>query len=187
MFPFSVSDGGVTLRDFTESDRAGFLGWASDDLIYKYMTFRFTSEREAEAEFERLLDHPSRLVRPREHYYLALLACEVGGETFAGITGFDVHGDRSGEFGWYLASRYWNHGLATRATLLLLRLGFEQLGLELLTATCDPENSASRRVLEKTGLRFVRESVTPVATWQGPRRRLEFAIDRAAWARWRAC
>lgn len=36
---------------------------------------------------------------------------------------------------------------------LLVRLGFERLGLHRLSATCDPGNAASIRVLEKAGLR----------------------------------
>ena len=32
-------------------------------------------------------------------------------------------------------------------------LGFNSLGLERITATCDPQNLASVRVLEKAGLR----------------------------------
>lgn len=33
-------------------------------------------------------------------------------------------------------------------------MGFEQLELERVAATCDPENLASARVLEKAGLRY---------------------------------
>jgi RimJ/RimL family protein N-acetyltransferase len=36
---------------------------------------------------------------------------------------------------------------------LLVELGFNQLGLERLAATCDPDKAASVRVLEKVGLR----------------------------------
>ena len=60
--------------------------------------------------------------------------------------------DRVGEFGYTIARPHWARGHATEVAGLLLDLGFSRLGLERLAATCDPENAASARVLEKAGL-----------------------------------
>ncbi len=62
--------------------------------------------------------------------------------------------DRVGEMGDTLHPHHWGQGYATEVAGLLLRMGFERLGFERVAATCDPENVASARVLEKTGLRF---------------------------------
>lgn len=60
--------------------------------------------------------------------------------------------DRAGEMGYTIARSHWAQGHATEVAGLLLDLGFSRLGLERLAATCDPENAASARVLEKAGL-----------------------------------
>ena len=52
---------------------------------------------------------------------------------------------------------YWGRGLATEASLAVLRHGFEELGLKKVVAAADSPNDASRRVLERVGMRFDRE------------------------------
>jgi len=178
---FAMRGSHVLLRDFVESDRNDFLEWASDEPMYEYMTFRFATREEANVEFERLLSHQSREISPRRHYYGAIIDTEDDLARFAGISGFEVGRDGIGQFGWYLASKFWNRGLATEATRLLLRLGFEALDVPTMTATCDPLNAASRRVLEKNGLLLIGERPER-PTWRGPRPRLEFAISRDEWA-----
>jgi RimJ/RimL family protein N-acetyltransferase len=60
---------------------------------------------------------------------------------------------RTYEIGWVLHPRYHGRGLATEAAAALLRHGFEMLGLHRVIATCQPENRASSRVMEKLGMR----------------------------------
>ena len=60
---------------------------------------------------------------------------------------------RTYEIGWVVHPRYHGQGYATEAALALLRYGFESLGLHRVIATCQPENVASDRVMEKIGLR----------------------------------
>ncbi len=56
------------------------------------------------------------------------------------------------EIGFILGRSAWGMGYATEATKRLLRFAFEETPIEELVATIDPENIASRRVLEKSGL-----------------------------------
>ena len=60
---------------------------------------------------------------------------------------------RTYEIGWLFNRRYYGQGYATEAAAALLRYGFETLGLHRMIATCQPENVASWRVMEKIGLR----------------------------------
>jgi ribosomal-protein-alanine N-acetyltransferase len=53
-----------------------------------------------------------------------------------------------------LARPYWGQGLATEGAGASLRYGFEHLGLQRIMAAAMVHNVASRRVLEKIGLRF---------------------------------
>lgn len=59
------------------------------------------------------------------------------------------------DLGYRLIRRYWGRGYATEAANASLRYGFEQLGLEQVYGMCDVANVASRKVLEKVGLKLV--------------------------------
>lgn len=60
------------------------------------------------------------------------------------------------ELGYTLAEEQWGQGFATEVASACLRYGFEELELERVVAVAFPENLASRRVLEKIGMRYVR-------------------------------
>jgi [ribosomal protein S5]-alanine N-acetyltransferase len=64
--------------------------------------------------------------------------------------------ERVGELGAVIARAYWNRGIGTIAARLVLRYGFDTLGLTEIRADLLRSNLASRRVLEKLGFRFLR-------------------------------
>ena len=55
--------------------------------------------------------------------------------------------------GYWLAPEARGHGYITRAVRLLVRWGFDRLGLARIELTTDPENIASQRVAERCGFR----------------------------------
>ena len=57
------------------------------------------------------------------------------------------------EIGWVFHPQYCGRGYATEGAQALLAYGFERLGLHRIIATCQPENPASARVMEKLGMR----------------------------------
>jgi ribosomal-protein-alanine N-acetyltransferase len=172
---FELRDELVVLRDFDPADRAAFIEWAGDEAMYTYMAWRLDGTEAAAAEFERLLRHPERNNPGRRHWYLALTAAVDG--RFCGTAGLDHRGDGLGEFGWYLSSPHWGRGYATAATSLLLPFAFDVIRVSAMVATCDPDNAASRRVIEKSGLHHVGDEM--IETWRGPRRRLRFEVSAA--------
>jgi RimJ/RimL family protein N-acetyltransferase len=74
-----------------------------------------------------------------------------------------------------LHQEFWGRGLATEGGWAGLRYGFEVVGLERIISATMATNAASRRVLEKCGLRFQGElpMAGTVVAW--------YAIDRADW------
>lgn len=60
----------------------------------------------------------------------------------------------SRSLGYALGVDYWGQGYMTEAARETVRFGFAQMGLDLISATCYPDNPASRRVLEKCGFRY---------------------------------
>ena len=56
------------------------------------------------------------------------------------------------EVDFILGRAHWGQGFATEAGRAGLRYGFEELGLESVVGIVHPENTASRRVLQKLGM-----------------------------------
>jgi RimJ/RimL family protein N-acetyltransferase len=85
----------------------------------------------------------------------------------------DWPGPHKVEVGWELHREFWGRGLATEGGRAGVRHGFEVVGLERIISVTMATNAASRRVMEKCGLRFQGElpMAGTVVAW--------YAIDRA--------
>lgn len=59
------------------------------------------------------------------------------------------------EIGFLLKRDFWRQGIVSEAMEVLLPFLFERRGLEQITADIDPDNTASRNLLEKFGFRVV--------------------------------
>lgn len=57
------------------------------------------------------------------------------------------------EIGWVIARQHQGRGYATEGARALLHAAFCRLGCHRVIATCQPENAASWRVMERLGLR----------------------------------
>ena len=75
--------------------------------------------------------------------------------------------DKRAKMGYGLARAHWGHGYATEAGRLLVRFGFEQLGLVRIQAACAVENERSARTLERIGMQ--REGRLAHYRWKGER------------------
>ena len=68
-------------------------------------------------------------------------------------------GQEEPELKYALLRSAWGRGLATEAARGMLRYGRETLGIRRVIATIAPANAASRRVLEKAGMRYREQRV----------------------------
>lgn len=96
---------------------------------------------------------------------------------FAGQCGLvvqEVEGRREVEIGYLFLRRLWGRGLATEAARACRDYGFNRLGYPRLISLIAPDNTASRRVAEKVGMRLERE----IVKWDRPI--CVYAIERAA-------
>ena len=89
------------------------------------------------------------------------------------------------ELGYRLCQAAWGKGYATEGSRALLHKAFTELGARRVYAETMAVNSASRRVMEKCRLRYVR---TFHADWPdvipgGELGEVEYALDRAEYAR----
>jgi RimJ/RimL family protein N-acetyltransferase len=87
----------------------------------------------------------------------------------------DWPGPHKIEVGWELHREFWGRGLATEGGRAGVRHGFETVRLERIISATMATNAASRRVMEKCGLRFQGELAMAgtVVAW--------YAIDRTDW------
>ncbi len=53
---------------------------------------------------------------------------------------------------------YWNRGIATETTKACLQYGFEFVKLQKIVAIASPKHIASRRVMEKAGLKYEKDA-----------------------------
>jgi [ribosomal protein S5]-alanine N-acetyltransferase len=73
---------------------------------------------------------------------------------------------------------HWSKGLATEASRAMLRFGFERLGFQRVVASADAPNTASLRVMEKSGMTFDRrETINGLDTVQYSIERQDFEPD----------
>lgn len=63
------------------------------------------------------------------------------------------YGDNTYEIGWVFNPVYHNRGYATEAAKAVVKYAFEELNAHRVIATCQPENIASYRIMEKIGMR----------------------------------
>lgn len=62
------------------------------------------------------------------------------------------------EIGYLFEQEVWGKGYATESAKEVLRHGFDDLELDRIVAVTYPENTRSRRVLEKIGLNYIGEA-----------------------------
>ncbi len=71
---------------------------------------------------------------------------------WAGLQPLDDTGEI--EAGYGMTKEYWGLGIGTEACKAWLGYGFDQLKLTRITAIAFPENTPSRRIMEKAGMKY---------------------------------
>lgn len=89
------------------------------------------------------------------------------------------------ELGYRLNKAAWGSGYATEGSRALIHMGFTDLGVERVTANTMTVNTGSRRVMEKSGLSFLR---TFTGDWPEPiegseHGEVEYELTRTTWER----
>jgi [ribosomal protein S5]-alanine N-acetyltransferase len=137
----------LVLRDFASSDLDTAHAYASDLDVTRYTSFGPNTRSETAVFLDSAIARAR--AKPRTDYALAIQLKESGFH----IGGTGLHDPNHGqwEIGYVLARPYWGKGLATELVQALVDFGFEKLGAEKIWAPVDAANTASGRVLEKSG------------------------------------
>lgn len=185
----------LTLRRFTAADVADLCALDADPAVMRFLTGGVPTP--CDVIRREILPRFLRSYAAGTLYgYWAVLARTTG--EFAGWFSLRPTGATdSGEaaLGYRLRRALWGQGYATEGVRALIDAGFVSTGLRRIVATTYQDNHASRRVMEKAGLTFVRsfrltaEEVAAPGTyhvaapvlWEGDD--VEYSLTREEWAR----
>ena len=96
------------------------------------------------------------VVKPKNEttFRFAIVPKEIGRAIgVVSLTKINPH-ENTADLGFWIGKKYWGKGLASEAVKLALNIGFNQLGLDKITAWTFEANAASRKVMEKCGFKF---------------------------------
>ncbi len=143
----------LLLREFVSDDWRAVHEYASDADVVRYLAWGPNAEQQTRAFVDRAIAQQGD--EPRRDFMLAV-ALKDGGRLIGGA-GLHVSrpAHRTAYVGYCLNPRFWGSSYATEAVRALVAFGFGEQGLHRIFATCDTDNGASARVLEKSG--FLRE------------------------------
>jgi ribosomal-protein-alanine N-acetyltransferase len=143
----------LRLRPFTHEDVGALSDITADPEVMRYIGDGLPLSRdETDYNLGTIIDTFAR----RGYGRWALV--EKAGGALLGYCGLAQPRESPGvELVYLMARRAWGRGLATEASRACLRYGFEELGLERVYALTMPGNRRSRRVLERVGMKFLRD------------------------------
>ena len=141
----------LRLRFPALSDADAIFEYASDPEVTRYMDWPLHTEVETVVDFlrelgERLAERselPWVITVPPAERAVGMISCRRRGHAV--------------DFGYILHRPYWRRGFGTEAATAVVAWASQLPDVHRVWATCDTENVASARVLEKSGL--VREGV----------------------------
>ena len=144
----------LLLREYVEEDAEAFFKLNTDPEVLRFVPDKRLLNVEQARQI--LVDHPIADYRKYGFGRGACILKSTGEQIgFAGLKYLEELGEV--DVAYRLMPAHWGQGLATEAALASVRYGFADLGLKRIIGLVMPENIASVRVLEKTGLRYAEE------------------------------
>ena len=122
----------------------------SDSRVMEMITGRPLNEEEATDKYNRIL--LSNAVHPNFGYYKIT---EAQSGNFIGIAKLEIKEKNSteAELGYLILPEFWGQGIAGNVAKRLLAIARQETNLGTVYAIIDPENIASRKILEKNGFK----------------------------------
>jgi ribosomal-protein-alanine N-acetyltransferase len=152
MYPVTVHGDRLTLREFTAADIDAVLEIYGDPVVTEHLSFEPRSRDQVAATITAVTK--AATADPRTEYSLAA-ELNDGGQVigFARLAVDAQHpGQSSAQLGFALRKENWGQGLGAETVSLLLRLGFDELGLHRLWGARSPANTVSDHLMRKLGM-----------------------------------
>jgi RimJ/RimL family protein N-acetyltransferase len=142
----------LLLRPLTASDADALLDYRSRPEVCRYVPFEPMTRQVIEARLAAQWAN-TELTAAGQALTLGVELARTGELIGDVILFWHSREHRGGELGYVLNPDFSGHGYATEAAHVVLRLGFEELGLHRIIARVDERNDASARLLRRLGLR----------------------------------
>jgi [ribosomal protein S5]-alanine N-acetyltransferase len=149
MVAMTVTTPRLRLREFTHADFDWLHPISSDPTVTRYTGWGPNEPQDTRA----FLDEASRSRHGPDVFSWAVTLADGTGIGSAGVE-VTSREHRRASFGYVLDPRHWGRGYATEVAKGLVAFAHTTLEAHRVEATCDPDNAASGRVLEKAGLRL---------------------------------
>ena len=142
----------LILRPYTSADLDALYDLQSRPEVTRYLYFGPRDRDEVKEALE--LKRRARILADEgDDLSLAVVLAKTGRVIGDVILIWRSRAHRQGEIGYVFHPDHAGNGYATEATRVMLRLGFEDLGLHRIVGRLDARNTASARVLERLGMR----------------------------------
>lgn len=174
----------VLLRQYHREDFEKLLELNSDPEVMRYLTNGVPGVREdVMSGVERTLFYQKKYSGELGVYTAELVERgEFMGWFHLRPAKTDLENTRVLELGYRLRRKFWGKGYATEVSLALVDKAFDGLNAESVFAQTLAQNMASRRVMEKIGMRFEKEFIDTEYPRQGPA--VLYRLFRAEWEKW---
>lgn len=173
----------LMLRRFTSLDVDLLVELDSDPDVMFYLNAGVPTPR-SEVEDDVLPALLRHYARWPGYGFFAIIGRDAG-EFFGWVHLRPDHGapEDEPELGWRLRRPVWGHGYAAEASRAVIDRGFAEFGVRRVVANTMAVHTASRRVMEKAGLRLVRtfRADWPVRIPGDEYGDVEYALTRAEW------
>lgn len=138
----------LRIREFQQSDYEAVYEYSSDPEVVQYMPFGPNTPQQAQDFLDRVISNQK--MENRIDFEMAVTLKEnnmlIGGCRVNKVDDIKAH------IGYIFNKNYWGKGYATETAKALVDFGFNELDVHRVYATCEPDNIASKRVLEKVGM-----------------------------------
>ena len=166
----------LSLHPSQASDRDDLFALEQDPEVMRFLNVWHPTARKG-------IDEEANYLMPRGGEDGLWVAHERSSGAFVGWFALMSEENGIAELGYRLSRAMWGRGFASEGATALVDLGFSRLGYRRIFAGTMAANSASRRVLEKAGLTYVRAGNFD---WPDPlpgneQGDVEYALTREVW------
>lgn len=170
----------LRLRRWRPDDLEALARWQADPELMRHMGRDVYTREESEAALSRYLRHWD------EHEFGLWAVEEKGTAALIGRAGLAYHRmwPDDPEVGWLIDTPWQRRGLATEAGAASIQWAFDEFGFDRVVSICTQDNLASRRVMEKLGLRLLEEVFDPllrIRLWVHALESDRHAVSSRAW------
>lgn len=160
-------NGTIYLTEMTEDYLMDIHAYASIKEVCKYQPWGPNSLDDTKAYLEEVLEEAKK--EKRNRLVFAVIEKENNKMIGAGELFHIDFANKNGEIGYIIHPEFWGKGIATQVANNLIDIGFKELKLNRIYATCDVRNSASAKVLMKVGRKqegLLRENILLDHGWR---------------------